>query len=206
MQREKSIQPLRQSDFYSLHKTRAKCLLCDTFIKDSEKEDDVLDFYREQMNFTTAEPETEFHSERVTTPYLLYNSFSLPKKNEVDVVGLGVGVFFCVLGVTLVIYCITRASGCYGSGRTPSAEIKITYFEDDAITGIAVPVDMKSESTSDDKSRPTLDTLEIPREHKMYSLPPNVLPEPSMETDCFIHQEKPTESDTIVGLKRMGIL
>lgn len=34
---KKSIQPLRQSDFYSLHKTRAKCLLCDTFIKDSEK-------------------------------------------------------------------------------------------------------------------------------------------------------------------------
>uniref|UniRef100_A0A8W8M6V9 Uncharacterized protein n=1 Tax=Magallana gigas TaxID=29159 RepID=A0A8W8M6V9_MAGGI len=76
----------------------------------------------------------------------------------------------------------------------------------DAITGIAVPVDMKSESTSDDKSRPTLDTLEIPREHNMYSLPPNVFPEPSTETDCFIHQEKPTESDTIVGLKRMGIL
>lgn len=46
-------------------------------------EDDVLDFYREQMNFTTAEPETEFHSERVTTPYLLYNSFSLPKKKWV---------------------------------------------------------------------------------------------------------------------------
>lgn len=34
---KKSIQPLRQSDFYSLHKTGAKCLLCDTFIKDSEK-------------------------------------------------------------------------------------------------------------------------------------------------------------------------
>lgn len=46
-------------------------------------EDDGLDFYREQMNFTTAEPETEFHSERVTTPYLLYNSFSLPKKKWV---------------------------------------------------------------------------------------------------------------------------
>lgn len=45
-------------------------------------------------------------------------------------VGLGVGVFFCVLGVSLVIYCITRASGCYGNGRTPSTEIKITYFED----------------------------------------------------------------------------
>lgn len=73
----------------------------------------------------------------------------------------------------------------------------------DVITGIAVPVDMRD--TSADKSRPTLDTLEIPREH-MYSLPPNVFPDPSTETDCFIHQEKPTESDTIVGLKRMGIL
>lgn len=68
----------------------------------------------------------------------------------------------------------------------------------DVITGIAVPVDMRD--TSADKSRPTQDTLEIPREH-MYSLP-----DPSTETDCFIHQEKPTESDTIVGLKRMGIL
>ena len=44
--------------------------------------------------------------------------------------GLGVGVFFCVLGVTLVIYCITRASGCYGNGRHAPTEIKITYFDD----------------------------------------------------------------------------
>ena len=50
--------------------------------------------------------------------------------SEIDVVGLGVGVFFCVLGVTLVIYCITRASGCYGNGRHAPTEIKITYFDD----------------------------------------------------------------------------
>ncbi|XP_022296651.2 uncharacterized protein LOC111106315 isoform X1 [Crassostrea virginica] len=172
----------------------------------SSTDDDVWKFYRDQMNFTTSGPEIEIVSDQATTPHLFYNSFSLPKKNEIDVVGLGVGVFFCVLGVTLVIYCITRASGCYGNGRHAPTEIKITYFDDDAVTGVTSPMHRQEETDTLDSGRPVLDTLKIPREHSL-SLPPDMFSDVKTGSDCMPNQPtKQFESDTIVGLKRMGIL
>ncbi|XP_061186706.1 uncharacterized protein LOC133194818 [Saccostrea echinata] len=159
------------------------------------------------MNFTTSDLDEEFLSEQSTTPYLFYKSFSIPKKNEIDVVGLAVGVFFCVMGVTLVIYCITRASGCYNTRGQPRTEIKITYFEDDAVTGLSLPTHADDETTSADDDKPTLDTLKIPCE-QLNSFPLQGCSETKVFVDNnpFISQGKVLESDTIIGLKRMGIL
>ncbi|XP_062578151.1 uncharacterized protein LOC134240056 [Saccostrea cucullata] len=160
------------------------------------------------MNSTTSDLNEDFLPES-TTPYLFYKSFSsIPKKNEVDVVGLAVGVFFCVMGVTLVIYCITRASGCYNTRRQPRTEIKITYFDDDAVTALSLPTThADDETTSADDDKPTLDTLKIPCE-QLNSFPSQGCPETKLfvDDDCFISHGKVLKSDTILGLKKMGIL